>query len=86
MCTGELCKTCKIKVKKFALDSILAIRGYETATGANDVIMVKQPDGSIKSSPLEVSIKVTSEMRNAVASTKIGVDSCIHLIPSWTGK
>ena len=58
MCTGKLCKTCKIKAKKFALDSILAIRGYDTTTGANDVIIVKQPDGSIKASPLEVSIKV----------------------------
>ena len=79
MCTGELCKTCKINLKKFALDSILAIRGYDTAAGANDVIIVKQTDGSIKASPLEVSIKVTSEMRNAVSSTKIGIDSGIQV-------
>ena len=79
MCTEELAKSIKIKVKKFALNSLLFIAGYNISTGANDVIIVKQKDGSIKASPIQVYIKVTSQMRNAASSTKQGVMSKIQI-------
>ena len=79
MCTEELAKSIKIKVKKFALNSLLSIAGYDISTGANDVIIVKQKDGSIKASPIQVYIKVTSQMRNAASSTKQGVMSKIQI-------
>jgi len=79
MCTEAFANSMKITVKKFALNSLLSITGYDISTGANDVIIVKQKDGSIKASPIEVYIKVSSQMRRKVSSTKTGVMSKIQL-------
>ena len=80
MCgNGELSKCIKIKVKKFALNSLLYISGYDTKIGANDVIVVKQQDGSIKASPVQLYLKITPEMRNTVSLSKSGSVSNIQV-------
>ena len=78
-CNGELVKCMKINLKKTTLSTLLYLSGYDTKTGANDVIAVKQRDGSIKASPVEVYFKVTSEMRQSVSHSKTGLVSKIKV-------
>ena len=57
-------------IKQCVLPQFLALKGYETNIGVNDVVVLKQDDGSLKASPLQIYFKVTSNIRSAIVTQK----------------
>ena len=53
---------CLPKIRKFVYEK------HKASTGCNDVVVVKQDNGSLKASPLQVHIRVTSSIQNITAT------------------
>ena len=61
-------KAVRGRTQQLAMNKYRAMKGDATRLGVNDIVVLAQEDGSLKASPLQVYIRITTQMRPTITS------------------
>ena len=61
-------KAVRGRSQQLAMNKYRAMKGDATRLGVNDIVVLTQEDGSLKASPLQVNIRITTQMRPTTSS------------------